>query len=180
MAPGIYVVPILDPPHDLIQAVVLRFRDVFDATVEITLPSFDARTAHDNVRGQYNSTSLLVNLLEMLPDPDSRIVGFTNVDLFIPILTFVFGEAQLDGPAAVVSSCRLHNQFYGLPGDFDLLVERLEKECLHEVGHTSNLTHCDSYDCVMHSSTSVEEIDIKGRTFCRTCRESMNGDLFDR
>ena len=178
MAPGIYVVPILDPPHELIQTVVSRFRDVFDATVEIALPSFDARKAHDNVRGQYNSTSLLVNLLEMLPGPDSRIVGFTNVDLFIPILTFVFGEAQLDGPAAVVSSCRLHNQFYGLPGNFDLLVERLEKECLHEVGHTSNLIHCDSYDCVMHSSTSVEEIDIKGRTFCSVCRKSMNGDLF--
>jgi len=173
MATGIYVVPILDPPPELIHAAVTRFRDVFDCIVEIVSPPFDARTSLDSVREQYNSTSLLVELLTMVPDPDSRVVGITNVDLFIPVLTFVFGEAQLDGPAAVVSSCRLHNEFYGLPENFDLLVERMEKECLHEVGHTYNLTHCDSYDCVMHSSTSVEEIDIKGDTFCPVCRGGM-------
>jgi archaemetzincin len=177
MTSRIYVVPILDPPPELIHAAATRFRDIFDTGVEIVPPSFDARAAHDKVRGQYNSTSLLARLLEMLPGPDCRIVGVTNIDLFIPILTFVFGEAQLDGPAAIVSSCRLHNEFYGLPEDFKLLVDRLEKECLHEIGHTFNLTHCESYDCVMHSSTSVEEIDIKGRVFCPSCSVDMNEDL---
>lgn len=174
MALGIYVVPILDPPPVLIDSVVNRFSAVFAAEPRVISCSFDAQRAFDPARRQYNSTSLLVDLLGMLPEPGARIMGVTDADLFIPILTFVFGEAQLDGPAAVTSSCRLHNEFYGLPGNHDLLVERLEKECLHEIGHTLNLIHCDSYDCVMHSSTSVEEIDIKGRTFCATCQERVD------
>ena len=41
----------------------------------------------------------------------------TEGDLAIPTLTFVFGQAQLDGPVAVVSLARLRQEFYGLPGD---------------------------------------------------------------
>ena len=36
-------------------------------------------------------------------DPDARVLGVTACDLYVPVLTFVFGEAQLDGNCAVVS-----------------------------------------------------------------------------
>ena len=48
-------------------------------------------------------------------DPDARVLGVTACDLFVPVLTFVFGEAQLDGNCAVVSTARLQEEFYGLP-----------------------------------------------------------------
>ena len=78
----------------------------------------------------------------------SGILGVTDVDLAIPMLSFLFGQAQLDGRVAVVSLCRLHQEFYGLPADRGLLRERTVKEVLHELGHTFGLAHCsDSEMC---------------------------------
>ncbi len=74
-----------------------------------------------------------------------RMLGVVAVDLYIPILTFVFGEAQMGGPCAVVSAHRLRQELYGLPPDPELFRQRVLKEAVHELGHTLNLTHCDDY-----------------------------------
>jgi archaemetzincin len=94
-------------------------------------------------------------------------------DLYIPVLTFVFGEAQLDGSAAIVSTHRLKNQYYGLQKDDTLLYIRLEKEIVHELGHTFGMYHCRDYECVMKSSTYVEEIDLKKATPCPVCAQFL-------
>ena len=96
--------------------------------------------------------------------------GIASVDIYIPILTFVFGEAQMDGPCSVISTHRLRQEFYGLPPDPQWFRLRLLKEAIHEVGHTLNLTHCPNYRCVMASSHAVEWIDLKDSAFCATCR----------
>ena len=93
----------------------------------------------------------------------------TNLDLFVPVLTYVFGEAQLEGKAAVVSSFRLRDELYGLPKNPDKLKERLEKEAVHELGHTFSLIHCPNPRCVMYTSTYAEEIDFKSKDFCNSC-----------
>jgi archaemetzincin len=95
-------------------------------------------------------------------------------DLFIPILTFVFGEAELGGSVAVMSYHRLQNELYGLPPDRDLLAARTAKEALHELGHAYGLVHCPDIDCVMHTSTDVEAVDLKGTDFCSTCRGTLH------
>jgi len=97
------------------------------------------------------------------------VLGITGHDLYIPILTFVFGEAQMGGPCSVVSSHRLRQEFYGLPPDRKLLANRLLTECVHELGHTLDLTHCRDYQCVMASSHAVEWIDLKESRFCPEC-----------
>ena len=101
-----------------------------------------------------------------------RRLGVTCVDLYVPILTFVFGEAEVGGARAVVSFHRLRQEFYGLPGNPELERERLLKEAVHELGHTLELTHCDDYRCAMAPSHSVEWIDLKESVFCPDCRES--------
>ena len=53
-----------------------------------------------------------------------RLLGVTERDLYIPILTFVFGEAQI-GSSAIVYYHRLTQEFYGLPSDLDLFANRL-------------------------------------------------------
>ena len=93
----------------------------------------------------------------------------TERDLYIPILTFVFGEAQMGGPAAVVSYHRLMQEFYGLPANLDLLANRLLIESVHELGHTLHLMHCREYRCAMAASHAVEWIDIKDSGFCDEC-----------
>lgn len=130
--------------------------------------------AYDPSRDQYNSRVLIDLLRKRRPLRAERVLGITNLDLFIPILTFVFGEAQLGGTAAVVSFFRLDNRFYGLPDDLGLLQARLVKECIHEMGHTYGLLHCPDSRCVMRSSTYVEEIDLKNRTFCLECAQSIS------
>jgi archaemetzincin len=124
-------------------------------------------------RNQYHSTLLLAYLLKSLPEDAHKIVGLTHVDIFIPIFTFVFGEAQLNGPGALISTYRLRNEFYGLPPDDTVLYLRTHKEILHELGHTMGLIHCPDFECVMHSATYVEDIDLKHATFCETCRHTI-------
>jgi archaemetzincin len=87
-----------------------------------------------------------------------------------PDPTYVFGEAQVGGTAAVVSLARLRQEHYGLTPDRTLLLERLRKESLHELGHTFGLVHCHSRDCVMYLSNTVVDVDTRGRDFCRGCQ----------
>lgn len=131
--------------------------------------AFDLQPYYAPERRQHHATLLLATLLRHLPAPEAKIVGVTSEDLFIPVLTFVFGQSQLDGPAAVVSTHRLHNEFYGLPADEGLLRERTVKEVLHELGHAYGLVHCRDQLCVMRASTYVEEVDLKDAGFCETC-----------
>ena len=154
----------------LLEPLARRLGQIFDLQVDTHIPTFDPESAFDAGRGQYNSTMLLAQLLRE-PIDAGRMLGVTGVDLFIPVLTYVFGEAQLDGRAAVVSSHRLAPEGYGLPANPDLLFRRIVKEAVHELGHTYGLVHCDRPVCVMARSTYVEEIDLKGDSFCPRCRD---------
>ena len=146
-----------------------RLERTFGLEVRQTAPGFDSEVAFDQSRGQYNSRILLAQLLQDTPPEVSRVLGVAGVDLFIPVLTYVFGEAQLGGRAAVVSLHRLDDEIYGLPPHPQRLFERLHKEAVHELGHTFDLVHCQRDGCVMLSSTYVEEIDLKSDRFCGGC-----------
>lgn len=153
-------------------ALAERLGRVLDVVVRIREPAFDPEECFEPRRGQYHSTRLLARLLAGPWDGD-RVLGVAGVDLFIPVLTFVFGEAQLDGRAAVVSATRLDPRFYGLPADERLQLDRLEKEAIHELGHTFGLVHCAAWGCVMRSSTYAEELELKTGSFCDECAADM-------
>lgn len=124
----------------------------------------------DSSRKQFNASLLLARVLEKATAIEGKILAVTGVDLFIPVLTYVIGEAQLNGKASVMSTYRLHEELYGLPANPHLLRERILKEAIHELGHTFGLIHCRDPICVMRPSASVEEIDIKGISFCDECQ----------
>lgn len=160
-----------DPPWGA--ALVEAVADTFShpaARLDIRL-DLGAKLAPE--RGQYHATLMVAGVLRNLPPAASKIIGITNVDLFIPVLTFVFGQSQLDGSAAVMSTHRLRNEFYGLPPDDGLLLERSVKEAVHELGHAFGLVHCPDYGCVMRASTYVEQVDLKGAEFCRSCHGTL-------
>lgn len=140
------------------------------ATVRILPPIPVPPGSFEAHRNQYYSTKILKEILRDVPEDALKLLGVTDRDLCIPILTYVFGEAQLGGTAAVVSLARLRQEHYGLEPDRNLLLERLRRECLHELGHTFGLTHCPSRDCVMHLSNTVMDVDTRGRDFCTGCR----------
>lgn len=124
--------------------------------------AFDAR------RGQHSSTQILRWLVER-EHPAGRVVAITDVDLFIPVLTYVYGEAQLGGRAAVVSTARLHADLDAI-GNPSVRLARAVKETVHELGHTFGLLHCDTGSCVMSRSVSILDVDRKDTALCRDCR----------
>jgi len=140
-------------------------------TLELPADAFDRR------RQQYNSEKFLRILHKTEPADGVRLLGVTAVDLFIPMLTFVFGQAQLHGSVAVVSSARLKQEFYELPDNNFLTTQRTVKEAIHELGHTLNLRHCGDYSCVMASAHAVEWVDLRGSAFCGVCRTELSSDL---
>jgi archaemetzincin len=133
----------------------------------VELPEFDF--AYDAARGQYASIAVLESLARACPEDAAKLLAVTSRDLFIPVLTFVFGQAQLNGRVGVVSLARLRQEFYGLPPDSGVFLERARKEALHETGHLFGLVHCNDAACAMSLSTGVRQIDRKDAAFCRSC-----------
>jgi archaemetzincin len=134
---------------------------------EIELP--DVEFAYDVGRRQHKSIEVLEMLARQSPPDAHKLLAVTERDLFIPVLTFVFGQAQLNGRVAVVSLARLRQEFYGLPENREVFLERVEKEALHETGHTYGLVHCADGSCAMSLATNVRQIDRKRAAFCAAC-----------
>jgi archaemetzincin len=137
----------------------------------------DPSYAYDKGRGQYSSKRVLKRLTACCPRETFKIIGVTQVDLYIPILTFVFGAAEMSGKCALISTRRLDPRYHDQPADDELFLARVEKTAVHEFGHSLGLIHCRDRRCVMFSSTRIEDTDLKKPQFCPTCRELFKWNL---
>lgn len=154
---------------ELLDDLAAELARLFQVSCHVHEEPFFADFAYDPRRGQYYSTALLQRMQLLGGDPQTAWLGVTGLDLFIPILTYLFGEAQLGGRCAIVSLHRLREEFYGLPRNPNLLRERLVKESVHELGHVLGLRHCLDWRCVMASTHDVERLDLKGEEYCPAC-----------
>jgi archaemetzincin len=155
-----------------LEPLAAKLAGTFRVPCRIGREPFDVSFALDPERRQYWSTAILQRLANA-SSPGERVLGVTACDLYVPVLTFVFGEAQLDGNCALVSTARLKEEFYGMPQRKELARERLIKEAVHELGHTFGLRHCRDWRCVMSSSHAVELLDVKEAGFCTACRRTV-------
>jgi archaemetzincin len=172
----IYIVPIELNDHAHLEKLESCIFETFHQAIKRSVFAVNLQETFDPNRVQYNSSLILRQLIANPPRDAGKILGVVDVDLFIPILTFVFGEAQLQGIGSVVSTHRLHNRFYGLPENLEITTDRLLKEAVHELGHTFGLVHCSQQKCVMNASTYVENIDLKPAEFCPVCQKGMQGN----
>ncbi len=154
----------------MMQHVRLHVERAFDRPVQLVGGAERPADAWDPRRRQHSSTRILRWLTKAGPQ-GGKVLGVTDVDLFIPILTFVFGEAQLGGAAAVVSTARLVDPAALI--DRRVVHERLAKEAVHELGHTFGLVHCGTPGCAMSRSPSLREVDVKGGELCQWCRTQL-------
>jgi len=145
----------------------------FRVPCEVLPGILDPEFALHGERQQYHSSEILARMQSVVTRDSWRVLGIAEVDFYIPILTFVFGEAQMGGPCAVVSLHRLRQEFYGLPDDPHALRRRLLTEAVHEIGHTLDLTHCEDYRCAMAPAHGVEWIDLKDSTLCASCQSRV-------
>jgi archaemetzincin len=146
----------------------------FNFPVIIKESHMDLSEFFDPGRRQYNGNKLLHAVNALTLPQTAKTVGLFSVDLFIPILTYIFGQAELNGQAGIASLFRLSNERYGIAPDDQLQLERFTKEVIHELGHTFGLIHCLVPDCVMRSSTYVEDIDQKDKHLCHNCRRQLD------
>jgi len=147
---------------------------VFNVTVSLTECNIDFSKYYNPARRQYNADMLLELLISKSQPGYIRHLSLFQGDLFIPILTYIFGQAVLGGNYAIVSYYRLRNELYGLEKNDELLRERFSKVIVHELGHTFGLKHCTNPVCVMRSSTYVEDLDQKELEFCLSCKEKVD------
>ncbi|MCP4683634.1 MAG: archaemetzincin family Zn-dependent metalloprotease [Desulfobacterales bacterium] len=166
---NIIISPIGDFDDTLFQRVRKKIEKIFDYKADVVSFLTDISFAFDRNREQYNSTVILEKLAEEIPENAVKILAITRVDLFIPILTHVYGEAQLGGKASIVSIHRMKDELSPLNSEKTFL-NRTAKEAVHELGHTFNLRHCNDPACIMHYSRSIKDVDRKSDAFCRYCR----------
>lgn len=150
---------------------------IFRVDVDLMECTMDISQFYNPARRQYNADLMLEAFTSRAPEGYLRYMNISRGDLFIPILTYIFGQAQLNGKYGIASLFRLRNELYGLPADDALMRERLSKVVVHELGHTFGLIHCKQPVCVMRSSTYVEDLDQKGLQFCSQCREQLDERL---
>ena len=164
-----YLAPVNFSDDNLLIQLIPAINELLETNINIIKLPLDLSFSFDSLRKQYYSTRILEKAIELTPEFEGKVLIITDVDLYVPVLTFIFGEAQLNGKHSIVSVCRLHEEFYTGITDFNLLLMRTKKEVLHELGHNFGLLHCLDWDCVMHSSNGIEEVDIKGDSFCSHC-----------
>lgn len=166
---SIYIAPVIFSNTQLLERIIDALQDAFKTSVSKVSLLIDTDKLYSFERRQYYSTGFIEQAISQTTELDGKIILLTELDIYVPVLTFLFGEAQYNGKLSVVSVFRLHEEFYSGVSDDELLYQRTLKEILHELGHNFGLKHCLDWDCVMHSSNSIEEVDIKGDKYCKNC-----------
>ena len=136
----------------------------------------DIDFAFQSGRNQYHSTPVLEQLALSGPADAIKVLALVEVDLFIPILTHVYGEAQLGGKACIVSTIRL-NEGRSYQNTQEPFQSRIVKEAIHELGHTFNLRHCREHTCLMHYCRDESDVDRKSDQLCRYCKVLLEDEI---
>lgn len=161
------------PEKGLLDKIAKTVAQAFGKEVILKEARLELGQYFDGQRRQYNADQLLQMVEEHYASDHQKTIGLFQVDLFIPILTYIFGQAYLNGRTAVASGYRLGNERYGILKNTDQLSDRFAKEVIHELGHAFGLIHCHQSSCVMQASTYVEDIDLKEARFCTKCKAQL-------
>lgn len=160
----------------LMDSVSAEISRIFGYPVQTAALLDDLEFAYDPGRDQYHSTPILGKLAESAPSHAVKVIAVTSRDLFIPILTHVYGEAQLGGKACIVSTFRL-DEGISKAVRRDDFIGRAVKEAIHELGHTFKLLHCKDKRCIMHYCREIRDVDRKSDDLCRYCKVLLDDEI---
>jgi archaemetzincin len=170
---NITLIPFGHFEKDFLEKVADAVRKEYHFNIIVKEGHIDISEFFDPARKQYEGNKLLSAVDALVPPDAVKAIGLFSVDLYIPILTFLFGQAYLGGRSGIASLYRFKNEYYGMAADGKSLLDRFTKEIIHELGHTFGLIHCHISTCVMRSSTYVEDIDQKEPHLCQKCRNEL-------
>jgi archaemetzincin len=163
------LVPIGEVSQITSKSIAAHILGYLDLDVDILPDLANPTYAHDMKRAQYDAGTILKAMESEPFQGHAKVIGVLDVDLFVPILTHVFGEARQGGRCALVSVYRLKRNSDGSTPPQSLILERGAKVALHELGHLFDLHHCMDRKCLMHFSGGLEDLDEAPLYFCRYC-----------
>jgi archaemetzincin len=172
----IVISPIGNFDSEITESVEKGIRRIFSFQATILPLLENAGFAFDSIRNQYHSTPILGKLESRAPSFALKVLAITDVDLFIPVLTHVYGEAQLGGRTCIVSTHRLKGPFLPVRIN-DTHIQRIVKEAVHELGHTFSLRHCREHSCIMHYCRTELDVDRKSDQLCRYCKILLEDEI---
>lgn len=175
-AHNIIISPIGDVTPDLLGPISEEIKRIYGYPTEILSLLDDLEFAFHPNRNQYHSTPILEQLAQKAPAGAIKVLALVEVDLFIPILTHVYGEAQLGGKACIVSTIRL-NEGHSYLNTQEPFLSRIVKEAIHELGHTFQLRHCREHTCLMHYCRNESDVDRKSDQLCRYCKVLLDDEI---
>lgn len=169
----VVILPIGDIDEVMLQGITTEVAAMYGRTVQLEKSLPVPKYAYNPSRDQYHSASILKRVESaMKPEWDSAI-GVVDVDLFVPEVPFIFGEADRSTRAAIISLSRLRPELGTQDSRSELLRKRLASEVIHQMGLIRGLAHCPNNRCVMFMSTTVQETDKKGLQLCANCRKRL-------
>jgi archaemetzincin len=161
------ILPLGDVPAIVPKVVAAHVSAIFNLAALPLASRPTPRLARDPERLQYDAGKILEDLEAGAFEGCGKIIAVVSVDLFVPVFTYVLGEARQGGRCALLSLFRLASTGGDRQGP--LFLERCAKVALHELGHLFNLTHCNDNRCLMSFAGSAEELDEKRMHLCRYC-----------
>jgi len=173
---NIIISPIGAFGSDLLNPIRDEVKRIYGYPTEVLPLLDDLEFAFHPHRNQYHSTPILEQLAHKAPPNAIKVMALVEVDLFIPILTHVYGEAQLGGKACMVSTARL-NEGHNALNTQEPYLGRIVKETIHELGHTFKLRHCREHTCLMHYCRNEHDVDRKSDQLCRYCRVLLDDEI---
>ena len=169
----IMIKPIGVVDNYIIEELNSRLSFIFGSPTEISPEPDILNLAYNPERDQYDASILLKLIKACSTVQDEKKLLVVDVDLYAQELNYVFGVADAISGVAIISLFRLRQEYYGLPPDNDLFLDRTMKEAIHELGHTFGLEHCANIKCVMHFSSSLADTDWKQSAFCSQCQPKL-------
>ena len=176
---GRIIIVLLSENSEVILGALKRsLEQTFIRVVQTRVKIRSLDNTYDHSRNQYLSPKLLARLRRIKRGSSDKVLGVVDVDLYSPDFDFIFGEAEISSGVATLSLYRLRPERYGLPPDAKTFEERVIKEAVHELGHLFGLGHCTNTKCAMHFSTSLADVDRKGKAFCSKCQQWLKENIF--
>jgi archaemetzincin len=171
------VVPLGEVPEISLKVIAAHISGYYKLSVQILPPLGHPDYAFHERRFQYDAGIILKAFESIQFEDYEKVIGVLNLDLFVPIFTYVFGEAKQGGKFALVSLFRLDKNPDGHPSPSSLIFERAAKVALHELGHLFNLFHCREKNCLMHFSGGIQDLDETPMYLCRYCSTYLKDRL---
>ncbi len=174
-----------DFPKHISDSISFAIKEVYKFEVTLLNKQSLPKTSFTNIKSpRYRADSLLKFLKKIKPDTINYIIGLTDKDISTtkrdtkgnikhPKNKYkdwgVFGLGYINGPSCVVSTFRYKTK------NKSLFTDRIQKICVHEIGHNLGLPHCNSgMECVMQDAAeSIRTIDKVNMILCKSCKKQI-------